>query len=75
MAVVQVVHLHSGTLHTLEGDEEFCLHGDGWFSSGEEMVSVTPQVLPWLKPTLALEAVITRGKGLGQHIRTLELMC
>jgi hypothetical protein len=31
---------------------------------------VTPQVLPWLKPTLALEAVITRGKGLGQHLRT-----
>ena len=31
---------------------------------------VTPQVLPWLEPTLALEAVITRGKGLGQHIRT-----
>jgi hypothetical protein len=32
--------------------------------------AVTPQVLPWLKLTLALEAVITRGKGLGQHIRT-----
>jgi hypothetical protein len=32
--------------------------------------SVTPQVLPWLEPTLALEAVITGGKGLGQHIRT-----
>jgi hypothetical protein len=32
--------------------------------------AVTPQVLPWLKPTLALEVVITRGKGLGQHIRT-----
>jgi hypothetical protein len=31
---------------------------------------VTPQVLPWLEPTLALEAVLTRGKGLGQHIRT-----
>jgi hypothetical protein len=31
---------------------------------------VTPQVLPWLEPTLALEAVITGGKGLGQHIRT-----
>lgn len=39
VAAVQVVHLHSGTLHTLEGDEEFCLHGDGWFSSGEKMVS------------------------------------
>jgi hypothetical protein len=34
------------------------------------IIHVTPQVLPWLKPTLALEAVITRGKGLGQHIRT-----
>jgi hypothetical protein len=33
-------------------------------------IAVTPQVLPWLEPTLALEAVITRGKGLGQHIRT-----
>jgi hypothetical protein len=32
--------------------------------------NVTPQVLPWLEPTLALEAVITRGKGLGQHLRT-----
>jgi hypothetical protein len=32
--------------------------------------TVTPQVLPWLKPILALEAVITRGKGLGQHLRT-----
>jgi hypothetical protein len=31
---------------------------------------VTPQVLPWLNPILALGAVITRGKGLGQHIRT-----
>jgi hypothetical protein len=31
---------------------------------------VTPQVLPWLKPTLALEAVFTRGKDLGHHIRT-----
>jgi hypothetical protein len=34
------------------------------------MTIVTPQVLPWLEPTLALEAVITRGKGLGQHLRT-----
>src|SRR5688572_21690983 len=34
------------------------------------VASVTPQVLPWLKPILALEAVITRGKGLGQHLRT-----
>jgi hypothetical protein len=35
-----------------------------------EVFGVTPQVLPWLKPILALEAVITRGKGLGQHLRT-----
>jgi hypothetical protein len=37
--------------------------------------SVTPQVLPWLEPTLALKAVITCGRDLREHIRTLEVLC
>jgi hypothetical protein len=36
---------------------------------------VTPQVLPWLEHTLALRTVIICGRGLRQHIRTLEIMC
>jgi hypothetical protein len=41
------------------------------FTSG----AVTPQVLPWLEPTLALKAVITCGRDLREHIRTLEVLC
>jgi hypothetical protein len=40
------------------------------FTNYMRLETVTPQVLPWLKPTLALEAVFTRGKDLGHHIRT-----
>jgi hypothetical protein len=36
---------------------------------------VTPQVLPWLEHTLALGTVIICGRGLRQHLRTLEIMC
>jgi hypothetical protein len=39
------------------------------------MAFVTPQVLPWLEPTLALKAVITCGRDLKEHIRTLEVLC
>jgi hypothetical protein len=38
-------------------------------------ICVTPQVLPWLEPTLALKAVITCGRDLGPHMRTLEILC
>jgi hypothetical protein len=31
---------------------------------------VTPQVLPWLEPTLILKALITCGRGFGPHPRT-----
>lgn len=34
-AAAQVAHLHGGALHTLEGEEESRLHGDGRFSIGE----------------------------------------
>jgi hypothetical protein len=39
------------------------------------MLFVTPQVLPWLEPTLALKDVITCGRDLREHIRTLEVLC
>jgi hypothetical protein len=38
-------------------------------------VDVTPQVLPWLEPTLALRTVIICGRDLRKHMRTLEIMC
>jgi len=42
-AAAQVAHLHGGALHALEGEEESRLHGDGGFSSGEEMASREPE--------------------------------
>jgi hypothetical protein len=47
-------------------------HKEGSHRSDE---GVTPQVLPWLEPTLALKAVITCGRDLREHIRTLEVLC
>jgi hypothetical protein len=54
------------------------IDGGGGTSEGEEVTGdtgVTPQVLPWLEPTLALRAVIICGRDLRNYIRTLELMC
>jgi hypothetical protein len=43
--------------------------------SGAPTNSVTPQVLPRLEHTLVLRTVITCGRDLRKHIRTLEIMC
>jgi hypothetical protein len=45
------------------------------YLDNEQSEAVTPQVLPWLEHTLALRTVITCGRDLRKHIRTLEIMC
>jgi hypothetical protein len=58
--------------------QQFQQQGGRGYQQGPRETSyldVTPQVLPWLEHTLALRTVIICGRGLRQHIRTLEIMC